>query len=143
MEMAVVHGATISFLAHLLPSCIYTKDCTWARPTELFIPAGDSVSLVSFFFSFFFVSHGRRGIPLFSFSFSPSTFRAFSFFFFFSPSYVQFGRRFCLENILQNSRCGITLSILLLPEIEFPFVEAVSLCLRPNLEIARDERCSG
>ena len=81
--MAVVHGATISFLAHLLPSCIYTKDCTWARPTELFIPAGDSVSLVSFFFSFFFVSHGRRGIPLFSFSFSPSTFRAFSFFFFF------------------------------------------------------------
>lgn len=71
VEMSVV--TTISFLAHLVPALriyIYIYICadgargrtlahvqaTWARPTmrartELFIPAGDSVSLVSFSFS--------------------------------------------------------------------------------------------
>lgn len=44
---------------------MYIRDCTWARPTmrartELFIPAGDSVSLVSFSFSA--VSDERRGL---------------------------------------------------------------------------------
>lgn len=58
---------------------MYIRDCTWARPTmrartELFIPAGDSVSLVSFSFSA--VSEERRAPfpPTFLLSFLLSTF---------------------------------------------------------------------
>lgn len=92
VEMTVVHGD--NFIPGTPSALCIIRDCTWARPamrarTELFIPARDSVSLVSF--SFFGASDERRDsfFPrLSSFSFFPLLFSRFS------PFRASLGRTF-------------------------------------------------